>query len=287
MYFADYHSDDYASSLNASKRILELVKLEKLNSISILPNISCYDECMDYLKSEWDNLPKKPDISVHINLVDGISLSGKYRPSSWGKLFLRSYIPGIKHAVLKNKLVDEIKAQIKRVYDDLPKGTKLRLDSHVHTHMIPIVFDAMLKAVEELGLTKELEFVRVSKEPFFIFFLTGGVVGTFPLVNVVKNIILNFLSGRCIRKLKEKTISYGYIWGLIMSGKMDLKRVEKLAPKMIFHMKKKDMYFEIVCHPGIVLESENLNDFEEGDRAFQISENRNIEYDAVLKRTGI
>lgn len=287
MYFVDYHSDDYASSLNASKRILELVREGRLNSISILPNMSCYEECMEYLKKNWDSLPNKPYISIHVNLVDGMSLSGKYRASSWGKLFLRSYIPGIRHAVLKNKLTDEIKAQIKRVYEDLPEGAGLRLDSHVHTHMIPIVFDAMLKAVEELGLFKKLEFVRVSKEPFLMFFTTGGVVGTFPLTNVIKNVILNFLSGRCIRKLKEKTISYGYILGLIMSGRMDKERIDRLAPKVISYMKKRDMYFEIVCHPGIVLKDENLDDFSEGDRAFQISENRNIEYDGALKRTGL
>lgn len=287
MFKIDYHADDYAVSLNASKRILELVEAGKLDSISIIPNMSCYRECMDYLNEKWDSLPQKPLVSIHIDLVDGLSLSGEYRASTWGKLFLRSYIPGIKRRTLKEKLVAEIKEQIKCVTEDLPKGVGLRLDSHMHTHMIPIVFDAMFEAVDELGMGSEIDFVRISKEPLAMFLNTEGIKGTFPLVNVVKNVILNILSGRCIRKLEKRSISYGYLWGLVMSGKMDKKRIDILAPKMIDYMKNLDMYLEVLCHPGIVLPEEDLKEYGVDDRNFLFSKNRDIEYEAAKNRTSL
>lgn len=297
MYGIDYHADDYAISMNNSRRMLSLVEAGKLDSFSIVANMSCYEQCMDYLKKRWDELPKKPLLSVHINLIDGLALSkaqdpilvdkNGYLKASWGDLFKASYLGGIKKIALKKELTAEIKAQIERVYKDLPDGCGLRLDSHVHTHMIPIVFDSMLDAVNELGIMDKLEFVRVSKEPLKMFLTTPGIVGTFPMVNMVKNIILNVLSGRAIRKLDELGIPNGRLWGLNMSGKMDLKRVNILAPKMIDYAKNEDVYLEVLCHPGIVLRQESLPEYGQGDLVEFFSSNRDLEFDAVMNRSKI
>jgi len=295
MYSIDYHADDYAISMNNSRRMLALVEAGKLDSFSVVANMSCYEECMDYLKKRWDKLEKKPLISVHINLIDGISLSKAtssllvtkegYLKASWGDLFIKSYFGGVAKASLKKEITAEIKAQIERVYKDLPEGAKLRLDSHVHTHMIPIVFDSMMDAVEELGLMKELEFVRVSKEPLMMFLTTPGIVGTFPLVNMVKNVILRVLSGRAIKKLDALGIQNGRLWGLNLSGKMDLKRVNILASKMKAYARKEDVYLEVLCHPGIVLRQESLPEYGQGDLVEFFSSNRDVEYDAVMNRS--
>ena len=297
MYEIDYHADDYAISMNNSRRMLSLVEAGKLDSFSVVANMSCYEQCMDYLKNKWDSFEKKPLISVHINLIDGISLAGikdpflttkeGYMKASWGSLFIKSFFGGASRAELKKELTAEIKVQIERVHRDLPAGCKLRLDSHVHTHMIPIVFDSMLDAVSELNLTEELEFVRVSKEPFWMFLTTKGIVGTFPMVNMVKNVILNILSGRAIKILNEKKIPNGRLWGLNMSGKMDLKRVNILASKMKAYAKKRDIYLEVLCHPGIVLRQESLPEYGQGDLVEFFSSNRDVEYDAVMNRSEI
>ena len=119
MFKVDYHGDDYAVSVNNSKRMIELIKMGKLDSISIIPNMAAFDECMIMLKNEWASFDKKPLISVHINLIDGISLSGSKNPvmvnekgnlsSSWGKYFIKSFIPGKGRKLLKEDLTQEIK----------------------------------------------------------------------------------------------------------------------------------------------------------------------------------
>ena len=298
MYNVEFHADDYGISLNNSKRILELVRDGHLDGFSIISNMSHYEECMKLLHDEWDSLPRKPLITVHINLIDGLKLSGMNAASeanqknniqvnSWGKLFLGSYIPGPGRAILRNQIYEEVKAQISRVYEDtknLPGiDSALRLDSHVHTHMIPIVFDAMMMAVKDLDLSGKLVYVRQSLEPMAMFMTTPGIRGTFPAVNLVKNVILRLLSHRTNRILSNLGIEHGLLWGLCMSGHMDAERMTLLMSRMEKYAKKRDAYIEILGHPGIVLESEKLDEYGADDMIFFFSNDRNVEYDGMLQ----
>ncbi len=309
--YIDYHADDYGVSMNNAVRIMELIEAGKLDSISIIPNMTVFDECMDYLNDKWDRLTKKPLLSVHLDIVDGFSLAGitdhlltysyedeeksrRIFHTSWGKLFISSFIPG-RRKVIKDELTREFVLQIKRVFDKLPNGAnmskdngsgisggrnvRLRLDSHMHTHMIPVVFDAMMSAVEELGLLNELTFVRVSREPIRPF---KKIKGTYPTVNMIKNILLNILSFRMERKLSKAGISYGLMWGLVMSGKMDEIRVGLLMKDMKEYAVRKDRIMEVLCHPGIALKEEGYIEYGEDDKRFLYSENRDIEYDAAM-----
>ena len=277
----DLHADDYGISPNNSTKILELTQKGFLNSFSIIPNMSKYNECMDILKAQWASLPTKPLISVHINLVGGIALSPAFTPyKSWGEIFKASFIPGKKHRKMKNILKEEIKCQIKRVYDDIQSIgiTSLRLDSHIHVHMIPIVFDAMLEAVSELQLMDSLEFVRIPKEPILMFFTTKGVRGTFPLINVIKNLVLRILSIKAISKLNRLNISHGMLCGLILSGQMNSSRINILYSKLNKYLLKRNVTMELLAHPGRVLEEEATPEFGPDDKIAFVSPNRDEEY---------
>lgn len=294
----DFHADDYGLSVNNSKRIIELIDSGKLNSISIIANMGCFDECIQLLKEKWVSWEVKPLISVHINLIDGYTLSksdstitssslkndnpsGKTTNGSWGNLFLHSFFSS---ANLKRELTAEIKAQILAVRNALPFVDELRLDSHVHTHMIPVVFDSMMCAVDELGLNDKVTFIRNSREPLIMFLTTSEVRGTFPIVNTLKNIILNILSIRVTKKLRKLNLPKAMLWGLIMSGQMDSKRVKKLSPSMQSYASKRDNYLEILCHPGIVLDSEIRPEYGKADLSFILSPNRDVEYSMVDER---
>ncbi len=308
----DFHGDDYGVSVNNTLRMMQLIEAGKLDSISIIPNMTAFDESMDLLNEKWDSLTHKPLISVHLDIVDGFSQAGLSDPfftysfedegrsrrvfhTSWGSLFLSSYIPGRRRQI-RDDLVREFVLQIKKVYDRLPDGTnmyeetdekegadgkrvRLRLDSHMHTHMIPVVFDAMMAAVDELGLKDEIEFIRVSREPAKPF---KKVKGTYPSVNMIKNILLNILSCRAERRLDKAGISYGTLWGLVMSGKMDKERVDLLMPDMKRYAGSKGKVMEVLFHPGIALKEEGYIEYGEDDRQFLYSENRDIEYEAVM-----
>ena len=292
MYQIYYHSDDYGISPNSSKRILELVREGHLDSISIIPNMHYYDECIDILKTEWRSLPIKPKISVHINLVDGIGVSsGWTSPMSWGQLFLKSFIHNNGYRAARTLITDEICEQIRRLYADIKDlpgvDGELRLDSHQHTHIVPIVFDSMLDAIklasdrDGVAYDSKLTYIRLSSEPFWMFMTTPGVVGTFPIINLVKNIILRVLGVSAHKKLTKRGIMHGMICGLNMSGCMDGKRMALLMPKLEAYAKKRDIYMEIFGHAGIVLPEEVSPEFGESHRIFYVDANRDVEYEGM------
>ena len=247
--------------------------------------MSEYNACMRLLHDNWAKLPKKPKISVHVNLIDGRYLTtGKYIGSTWKHWFLRGIIP-IGHEKLKTKLKEEIKAQIKRVYDDLPFGTELRVDSHVHTHMIPIVFDSMMEALEELNLTEKTEYLRVCREPLMPFLIYSDIRKTIPKINILKNIILNIFSLRAAKILNTKypQITHGLLWGVITGGRMDYSRVSAMLPTMKRIAARKNMSLEIMLHPGIVGKEAHMDEYIEDDRKAFCSENRDAEYETLMK----
>ena len=66
----DIHADDYALTENTSKDMLACMKAGKLHSISIVPNTSCFEKCMEMLYNEIPDMPFLPLLSVHLDFVE-------------------------------------------------------------------------------------------------------------------------------------------------------------------------------------------------------------------------
>lgn len=174
----DIHADDFGESVHASRDILECLKDGKLNSISVLANMSCFEECVRLYREAQEEFPWQPAISVHVNLMEGSCLSDpKDLPDlvdekghfqiSWEKLFFVSYLPSRNR--FKKQLKKEIELQIKAVtgvFSEL-NLQELRIDSHQHTHMIPVVAEALFEVLEEQGW--KASYIRDAKEPFLYF----------------------------------------------------------------------------------------------------------------------
>lgn len=296
-YSVDIHADDYGYSINTSKDMLELMKHGFLNSISIICNMPTYEESMEMLYKEIPNLPYLPMMSVHINLVEGDSISnGTLQDYSWGKLFIQSYLYN------KNTyeyLKKEIRTQVLKVDEAVKKCVeianqnnvpvtqkKIRLDSHVHTHLIPIVWKALVEVIEEEGF--EVEFIRNPKEPIIPFLKQKSLVPKYNVVNMVKNRILMFYSGKADKYCKEHGINQMYMWGLIMSGEMDIDRIRKIYPDMKKYSQSHNHDLEILFHPGLALKEENCPQMNpESSVAFNMSNNRKIENNAVRNMSSV
>ena len=292
MYGLDFHADDYAASPDNSRRILALLQSGRVDSISVIPNMSCCAECMQMLRESWDLFPRKPLLSLHINLIDGTWLSS--RPSkelmrnSWGRIFLRGFLPGRKQ--LRRRLSGEIEAQLTAflnetgdLKDDRGNPLPLRIDSHVHTHMIPLVFQALTEALNRAGLLDQVRFIRCSTEPLYPFLFTSGVTGTLSIVSIIKNQTLHFLSHFVRSKLSRMQIPTGRVFGIAMTGEMDLRRVRLLMPKMTAYARKKDAYLEILSHPGRCIPSEISDEYGPDDRKAYLSAKRDVEFDMLME----
>ena len=308
----DIHADDYGVSRHASEDLLELLKEKKLNSISVIPNMSCYRVCMDRLHEEWNNLEEKPLICVHMNLMEGHCLSDVdkvpqlvdsrgYFSCSWGSLLLGSYQKRTRGA-LQKQIQMELAAQIERVMADLPEGCALRLDSHQHTHMIPVVRDAMLAVMDEKKYP--VTFVRDSREPLKPFLQQIPLIPSYGIANMIKNVLLNLYAAPLEKALQKRQIHTSLLWGLNMSGHMDIDRIRKIYPGMqnyfaryekkikrelgieksqrIANAKTQTPSIEILFHPGVVLPEEINEEYvKKGFVEFHLSEDRKIERHGV------
>ena len=293
MYGIDFHADDYAASIENSRRIISLIQAGRINSISVMTNMGCYEACMDLLRENWDSFSRKPFLSVHINLIDGYRLSspsrGEIIQNSWTNLFFRGLLPGRKRDRLRAAISAEAEKQIRAfldqtedLQDDQGHPVALRIDGHVHTHMIPLVFSALMDALERMNLLDRVSFIRCSTEPLAMFLVTPGVAGTVSPVNIAKNLILHLLSHFVRKKLNAAHIPTGRIFGLAMTGEMDLKRVRLLLPKMKRYALKKDAYLEILTHPGRCLPEELSAEYGADDKKAFIAPGRDIEYDMLM-----
>lgn len=287
----DIHADDFGESLHASKDILECIRAGKLNSISVLSNMSCFTECVKCYREEQSSFPAAPKLSIHLNFMEGSCLADpKELPDlvddkghfciSWGKLFLYSYLPGRKR--IKKQLKAEMQLQIAAVLEAFPEIGKLRIDSHQHTHMIPVVADALFEVLEGNGW--QAEYIRNAKEPLGPFLKKTSLYRTYRPVNFIKNMILNYCSWFLERRLKKAQMEPMYLWGLVMSGHMDRERVSGLLPDMKKKAERKGRTLEILFHPGQVLQEEISEEFSQPEAiAFHVSEDRHVEKAAVMQ----
>lgn len=281
----DIHGDDYGYSINTSKDILECMKKGCLDSISIICNTYAFEESIKMLYDAIPSLPFLPLISVHINLPEG---KGKILPLSWSKLFLSSNS-------IKNDLKKEIKIQIDTVNEVIEncveiakknnisfKQKGLRIDSHIHTHPIPIVWKSLIEVIEEEKYN--IEYIRNPKEPILPFIKHIDLIGSYGLINIIKNRILMLYSNKIDKYCDKHNLNKMYMWGLAMSGHMDFDRIKKIYVDMYEYADTRGRNLEILFHPGMALKDEYSDEMNKDYfKNANLSNNRHIEKQTVLK----
>ena len=256
----EFHADDYGLFPTQSHRILDCHRNGNLNGISVMTNSAHLAECM----SDMHLFSEEVAVSVHLNLIEGRSLSGAplltdeagNLSGSFGKLLLRSYLPGRNR--YRQQLKQELSAQIGEIRKYFPEGTPVRLDGHAHYHMIPVVFDAMMDVIREVNLP--VSYIRIPREYLRIYLPHLKNLQEFSPINIVKVMILNFLSlraeiryGKILKNLEKKLFM-----GVFLSGRMYYENVIHLLPGALALAEKLGMGLEILGHPGGVFEQEDI-----------------------------
>lgn len=304
MLATDVHADDYALTTHTSEDILDCMKKGQLDSISVLPNMSCFQTCMDLLYAAIPSLPFLPKLSVHLDLVEGRSLAGASAVPllvkdgggllglSWGGVFLLSYLPWKRRAA-KQQLKREIRAQIAAAQtaigraEDIAKEHHiphaqrgLRIDSHQHVHMIPVVWEALTEVIAEDGYT--VEYIRNAKEMLGAFLSEVSLWRTYRPINFIKNRLLSIYSHRADRYAKAHGLEQMYLWGLVMSGRMDHARIARLYPKIAAKAERDGRVLEILFHPGQTTPEEVSEEIgREAAKDFYLKRDRHTEMEAV------
>lgn len=259
----EYHADDYGLFPRQSRRILDCHTSGNLNGISIIPNSPCLAEGMAEL------LPYRQHIAVtvHLNFFEGQSLCSRNDiPAltdgngnlccSFGALLLHSYLPG--RRTYRSQLKQEIRAQIRAVAAHLPEDEPLRIDSHAHYHMIPVVFDALMDVIREDGL--KVSYIRIPREYLRLYLPHFRQLKDISPLNFVKVFILNLLACRNTHQYKHilHTMEQKLFMGVLLSGRMYRENVAPCLPDALALAQKKGWNLELLAHPGAVLEPEDI-----------------------------
>lgn len=205
--------------------------------------------------------------ALHLNLVEGKPLSsaekipllvrkdGYFKHSFFGLLIL-SLLPLCKE--LEYQLYLEIEAQLAEFRRLFPNEPELLLDSHQHTHMIPMVFATLLRVVQDCGL--RVSYLRVPAEPIGPFLREPSLYHTYQPTNLLKNAVLNFLWRFDRKKFRESGISTSIFCGILFSGEMDQQRLTKVFRHFMRLAVKRNMDLEFLFHPGAILPGEPFLD---------------------------
>lgn len=287
----DIHADDFGYSLKTSIDILECLKQGKLDSISVMSNMFAFKQSMDLLYDAIEELPFLPLMSVHLNIPEGYDEKG-YFPMSWAKLFLSSY--SFKRKEVKNELKRYLKKQIDDAQIEIERcivkarennikcyQNGIRLDSHIHTHLIPVVWDALIEIIAEEKYN--IEYIRNPKEPLMLFLKNASLLKTYSPVNLIKNRILMLYSYEVDRFCDKNGLDRMYMWGLMMSGRMDYDRIKTVYPDMSEKALRDKRRLELLFHPGKASADEFGKDTDPNYfRDANLSDNRHIEKHAVM-----
>lgn len=287
----DFHADDFGISKNSSNDIIELISNKYLSSISIMPNMSSFNYAVEKFKEVKNKA--NIQISVHLNFMEGHCCSNKdeipdlvdengYFKISWCKLFTWNYNFLIRKKIMK-QLKNEIIAQTQKCLNSgIIQKDNLRFDGHQHTHMIPLVFDALILAIKELdGQGCKTTFIRNTEDPIIPYLKIKEIRKSFDKINLIKCLILNFYSIRVKRYLIKLNIPINYLCGVFLSGNMDFQRLQKLLP--VYCKKSENRKVEVLFHPGSVLEDEITEEFVKPDfNKFHLSKRRKIEYNGII-----
>jgi len=253
-----------------------------LNKVSVFPNFV-------YPDSEFFSIDKEVEFSLHLNLVEGVCLSD---PQKLGLLvhndgrFKHSFVGLFKISLTKRKefeiqVYEELKAQIRFWKNIKGEETSVLIDSHQHTHMIPVVFKTLIKVLNDENV--KVKYLRIPSEPVLPFIMTPSLYYTYRPVNIIKQWLLKFLWQINKKEFKETKIPTAYFFGILFSGKMDEKRVNKILPHYIKKADKNHKDIEILFHPGYIKERDiSLNEGVLSFEKFYLSSGRKTEFDTVI-----
>ena len=283
----EWHSDDYGLFPAQSQRILNCAENGILNAVSVFPNSPELENCMKMLSSTSAHI----EITVHLNLIEGKSLTphsitplltddrGVFSVT-FGKLLAASF--STKRNAWKAQIKAELRAQINAVKTYL-SDSPLKLDSHAHYHMIPVVFDALMEIIIEDKLN--VEYIRIPKEYISLYFQYIFRLKGLEPINLVKVIILNVLAARNLRVYSGelKNVKKSLFMGVFLSGNMLPENVELLYPAALRLAEKQNCPLEILAHPGGVYEDSDVPKITfENDVEFMTSDNRKKEAEMFI-----
>lgn len=244
------HADDFGTSDEITDGIIDSINDGLVNSISIITTTESYINSMNKLKNVNDDVR----LNLHINLIEGypctpkseipdiVNQSGEFKYTFlalWIKYLTSSRKEKEK---ITNQIRTEIECQINKYRDHITDEVPLRIDSHMHFHMIPFIFDILL----ELSNRYNIKFIRI---PYELRYYNSATNKNYISSNIIKNVLLNSLARFKSEKLKESNIGRNdYFIGVLATGNITLPDLNSALKAISTKGNPKSV--DILFHPG-------------------------------------
>lgn len=276
-------ADDYGISEGADSCIRNCVENGVLNKISVLPNSKDTD-----FKQKFST--KEVMLSLHINLVEGKSLSnkedidllvtenGNFKHSFIGLFYLSL---SSKKKELEKQIYKEIQNQIRYWKKEMGEHKSISIDSHQHTHMIPLIFKTLMQVIKDEKI--KVSYLRIPDEPFLPYVFTPSLYFQYSPIGLIKQWLLKIFAIINRKEFKKSQIKSAYFMGVLLSGKLNEVKIRKILPKYLKIAEKKNKDIEIGFHPGYIKDEEDLlGGIRQDFKKFYVSLWRKIEQDTLI-----
>ncbi len=231
------NADDFGLSQYHNQAVLEGYVNGFLTSASICANTDAFDSAVNDVLPDCEKL----SIGVHLNIIEGKSLTKCTHLTDKTGKFNKSYLYLLLNSHNNNlmkEIEQEFRAQIERV-----KSCAMvdHIDSHVHIHSIPKIFELVCKLAKEF----DIPYVRTQHEkPFFVPSLKKNLNFKLP-INLIKLVLLNYLTlknKKIIKKYNLKTNDY--LVGVTYTSMMDQDAIRSALLKI-----ENSAIVECLVHP--------------------------------------
>lgn len=234
-------ADDLGIDINNNRAIEKAFLAGTLTSSCILANGKAYD---DAIATITKNYPL--DIGVHLNLVEGPSLS-KRKASSFTNaegMFNRSFLHLLAFSFQK-KFLNEVEIEWRMQIEKILRSGIIptNINSHQHTHAIPNLFKLACK----LAIEYNIPYIRTQNEwPYLPKNFSNHFNAKF-CAGILKNIILNTFTFINKRELKNYALkTNNYFIGVLYTGQMNQDTIISGIQNI-----PSQTFAEIILHPTI------------------------------------
>ena len=239
------NADDFGLTEKVNQAIIQGHLEGIITSASLLATGAAFESAVTLARQH-----PKLGVGVHLNLTEGMPVSEPARiPSLVTErgLFLSGPLSLARKVVAgRVSLADvgrEFRSQIERV---LTTGIAAsHLDGHKHFHILPAIFDVIIRLAREYGIKGIRCTVERSVELFRLMHRNNNSV----------EILKQYLTGRALsvlstgfrEKLRRARLNCPtYFYGITQTGFLDAKALQKIIADL------PQGASEIMCHPGYV-----------------------------------
>jgi predicted glycoside hydrolase/deacetylase ChbG (UPF0249 family) len=237
------NADDFGISQETNLAILQGLQQGVLTSTCLMANGDAFDHALVEIMPQVPNL----SLGVHLNIIEGKSLldrgpksllcdSHGYYNNGYLALWQKSY-----NKAFLNEVEADFRSQIEQI---LSRTRVCHIDSHVHVHAIPNIFELTCKLAQEY----EIPYIRTQHEiPYMIPSFSKNLDLRYP-VNLLKNGLLNYFTSVNQNTLKKyNLLTNDYFIGVAYTGYID----EDAILYGLRAIKAQDCVAEIIMHPTV------------------------------------